>query len=72
MSYGIDPKHKAIADKYAGQPCKMYTLDGIFDAQILGRMERFAVVRTMHGHSMAVSWPTVERKMEGDKLFYIC
>lgn len=68
----MEPKHKRIADQYAGQSCQMYTLDGIFDAQISGRLERFAVIRSDAGHSAQFSWETVERKMTGDKLFYIC
>ena len=70
----IQPKHKPIADKYAGLSCKLHTLDGIKDATISGRLCRFAIIRTMDNCGQATfSWEAVERIMQQDeKLFYIC
>lgn len=44
----IKPEHKAIADKWSGKPCRLYTLDGIKDAMICGRLERFATICVAH------------------------
>lgn len=66
-------KHQAIADAYAGEPCNVYTLDGTKQGIISGRMADYAVIRTLDGAvSMQVNWPTVQRKMQSDKLFYAC
>lgn len=69
-------EHIAIADKWSGKPCKLYTLDGIKDALICGRLERFATIVVPHdggANNIQVNWPTVARKMEGgDFTFYAC
>lgn len=68
----IKPEHKTIADTFTGEACKLYTLDGVKDAIIAGRLCRFATVRAFNGMSIEVTWPLVERKMQGDKTFYAC
>lgn len=70
----IKPEHATIADRYAGEECKLYTLGGIKDATISGRLCRFAIIRTMDNCGQATfSWEAVERIMQQDeKLFYIC
>jgi hypothetical protein len=65
-------KHQDIADKYAGEQCQVYTLDGIKTAVIQGRLNDFAVIRSYEGHVWHFNWPLVERKMQSDKLFYVC
>lgn len=66
-------EHCTIAERYTGAPCKLYTLDGILDATICGRLHKFATIKAMQGGmSIEVTWPLVERKMEGDKTFYTC
>ena len=37
-------KYQTIADKHAGQRCKLYTLDGVKDALICGRLNQFASI----------------------------
>jgi hypothetical protein len=37
-------KYLAIANAWSGKPCKLYTLDGVKDALICGRLERFATI----------------------------
>jgi len=69
----IADKYQAIADKYAGKLCLLYTLNGTQEAIICGRMNEFATIHAIDGPlSIEVNWPTVERKMESDKLFYTC
>ena len=66
-------KYQAIADKYVGQRCKLYTLDGVKDALVCGRLNQFASIAARDGSaSIEVNWPTVARKMEGDATFYAC
>ena len=66
-------KYQDIADKYSGEACQVYTLNGNRPGIISGRLEPFALVRTLDGSiSMSVNWPTIERKMQSDKLFYSC
>ena len=67
-------KYQAIADKYAGQNCKLYTLNGVLDAVICGRLEKFATVVVEHnsGYNVQFNWPIIARKMESDKTFYAC
>lgn len=65
-------KYQSIADRFSGQQCRVYTLDGIKEGTISGRLNNFATVRTLEGASYEFNWPTVERKMESDKLFYVC
>ena len=65
-------KYQTIADKYAGKACRAYTLDGEKDAVICGRLNQFATIAIRNVGSFEVNWPTVERKMEGDRVFYAC
>lgn len=66
-------KYQTIANKYTGAACAIYTLDGIKAGTISGRLDAFATVRALDGSvGMQVNWPTVECKMESDKLFYAC
>lgn len=66
-------KYQTIANKYAGEACNIYTLDGVKVGTISGRLNDFASIKALDGTiNMQVNWPTVERKMEGDKLFYAC
>ena len=61
------PEHIAIADKWGGKPCRLRTVDGIKDALICGRLERFATIAVAHdggANNVQFSWPTVARKME--------
>ena len=66
-------KYQDIADRYAGEPCKLYTLDGIFDATVSGHLHQYATIAALDGFGrIEVNWPTVERKMQGDKTFFAC
>lgn len=66
-------EHRVIAERYTGAPCFLYTLDGVKDALVCGRLHKFATIRAMDSTiSIEVTWPLVERKMEGDKTFYTC
>lgn len=66
-------KHIDIANRYAGKACRLYTLDGIKEAVISNRLGQFATIKSLDGQYCAsFNWPLVERKMESDKLFYIC
>lgn len=66
-------KYQDIADKYTGQDCELYTLDGVKKALIAGRLCPYATIRAVDGSaSIETTWPLVERKMESDKLFYAC
>jgi hypothetical protein len=66
-------KNIDIANKYAGEACQVYTLDGIKEGIVSGRLHEFATIRALDGSiNMQVNWPTVERKMTQDKLFYAC
>lgn len=66
--------HENIADEYAGEDCFLYTLDGTKKAVVCGRLNQFASIKALDGsgYSIDVNWPTVERKMQGDKTFYAC
>ena len=37
-------KYQEIANQYAGKACKLYTLDGVKDAIICGRLEKVGKV----------------------------
>ena len=66
-------QRQAIADNYAGKACQLYTLDGVKDATICGRLNPHATIASMDGVSkIEVNWFTVARKMEGDGAFYAC
>lgn len=69
-------KYQDIANAWSGKPCKLYTLDGVKDAQICGRLEKFATIACrgdLGASNIQVNWPTVARKMEsGDATFYAC
>lgn len=66
-------KHQKIAAKYAGEACKVCTLDGIKEGIISGRLNKYASIRTFDASiDMQVNWPAVELKMQSDKLFYAC
>lgn len=66
-------KYMTIANLYAGESCKLYTLNGIERARIAGRLCDFAQIVSLDSAlSITVNRPTVERKMMGDKLFYSC
>lgn len=67
------PQCQTIADKYTGDLCQLYTLDGIQRAKVTGRLNQFATIASLESAlSIEVNWQTVERKMESDKLFYAC
>lgn len=67
------PEHCVIAERYTCAPCLLYTLDGIKDAIICGRLHKYATIKAMDcTMSIEVTWPLVERKMQGDKTFYAC
>ncbi len=62
---------QAIANKFSGEDCQLYTLTGIERAKVTGRLNPFATIASLDsGLSIQVNWFTVERKMESDKLFY--
>lgn len=64
--------YKHISNKYAGKECEIYTLDGIKSGRIRQGVDN-AIIAALDGSiNMPVNWPTVERKMESDKLFYAC
>jgi hypothetical protein len=72
-NYKVVVEHRPIANKYAGRACLLYTLDGTKDANICGRLNKYATIKALDGTmSIEVTWPLVERKMEGDKTFYAC
>lgn len=62
--------NQVIADKYAG----FIPLTGLKKASYIRRRQcDYANVKAIDGSiSMQVNWPTVERKMQSDKLFYAC
>lgn len=64
--------HKEIADKYTGKDCYLYTLDGTEQAKIQHAGEHAVIASEESRLSIFVSWLTVARKMESDKLFYAC
>lgn len=64
---------QVIANKYSGELCQLYTLNGIERAKVTGRLNKHATIASLDSAlSIEVNWQTVERKMEGDKLFYSC
>ncbi len=67
------PEHKVIAERYTGADCLLYTMDGIKEAQVCGRLNKYATIMARQGGmKIEVTWPLVARKMEGDKTFYAC
>ncbi len=65
--------NREIAELYTGKSCLLYTLDGTKEALICGRLNQFATIASREGAArIEVNWPTVARKMEGDKTFYAC
>lgn len=73
----IQPKHKAIADKYVGEACTLYTLYGEKPATIQGRLLKFAKIVSQDGaFCIEVSWEMVEYIMTGQsihgKTFFAC
>ncbi len=66
-------EHWVIAERYTCASCYLYTLNGTIDAIICGRLHKFATIKALKGGmSIEVTWPLVERKMQGDKTFYTC
>lgn len=53
--------------------CELYTLDGIKGAYCYSNNDGTATVQAKDGsYCMRVNQGTMERKLEGDKLFYNC
>ena len=62
-----------IANALTGKPCKIYTLDGLKDAMICDRLNKYATIVARDGTlSIEVNWPTVDRKMQDDGIIYAC
>lgn len=62
-----------IIQAYAGEECKLYTIKGIENAIVCNTHEKYATIKSEDSNiAILVNWPTVERKMQSDKLFYAC